>query len=67
MGIWLWLVYKTIQIFNNLSVYFLDKYDELSELSKNTARYFITQQNGPEGGDHMKMNFLSIFKFRNEC
>ena len=48
-------------------VYFLETYDELSELVAfgRKLRYF-TDHNGSKRGPH-ENEFLSIFKFRNEC
>ena len=55
-----------IQIFSNLDVYFLEKYNELSKSIVFGQKMYFTDQNGPKEGTTWKW-ILSIFKFRNEC
>ena len=40
-----------------MGVYFLEKCDELSESAAFGQKMYFTDQDGPTGGDHMKMNF----------
>ena len=41
-----------IQIFSNLDVYFLEKYNELSKSIVFGQKMYFTDQNGPKGGPH---------------
>ena len=59
---------NAIWIFSNLrvGVYFLEKYERLSELVALAQNWGILQTTMGQSGDHMKMN-LTIFKYKNEC
>ena len=59
---------NVIWIFSNLrvGVYFLEKYERVSELVAFAQNWGILQTRLGQSGDHMKMN-LTIFKYKNEC